>query len=121
MLSNNKKKGNYGETVAAGYLAEKGYVILERNYGGKGGEIDIIALSPDKYTVFIEVKYRKNLANGYPREAVTIAKRRAVIRAAKRYIGEKNVTGDMRFDVLEIYGTTELVVNHLISAFSEWR
>ena len=31
-LSKNKKKGNYAETYAAGYLRRQNYTLLARNY-----------------------------------------------------------------------------------------
>ncbi len=52
----NKIIGKIGENLACGYLVNKGYSILDRNYREKFGEIDIIAKSPDKTLVFIEVK-----------------------------------------------------------------
>ena len=38
-----KKKGEYGENIAVNYLIGKGFKIIERNYGTRDGEIDIIA------------------------------------------------------------------------------
>lgn len=35
--------GKEGEDVAAQYLKEKGYKILDRNFACKRGEIDIVA------------------------------------------------------------------------------
>ncbi len=41
---NNKTTGDLGETLAAEYLENNGYMISEKNYrAGKIGEIDIIA------------------------------------------------------------------------------
>lgn len=54
-MSNNSV-GQLGENIACGYLVNKGYQIIARNYWEKFGEIDIIAKSPDKTLVFIEVK-----------------------------------------------------------------
>ena len=36
--------GSWGEQAAAKYLIKKGYIILERNFRCRLGEIDIIAL-----------------------------------------------------------------------------
>jgi hypothetical protein len=44
------------ENLACGYLVNKGYSILDKDYWKKFGEIDIIAKSPDKTLVFVEVK-----------------------------------------------------------------
>ena len=48
--------GKIGEDLACGYLVNKGYEILTRNYREKFGEIDIVSKSPDKTLVFVEVK-----------------------------------------------------------------
>ncbi|MFA6136199.1 MAG: YraN family protein [Candidatus Paceibacterota bacterium] len=55
-MNYNKLVGSTGEGVACGYLMEKGYKILFRNYATKFGELDIITKSPDKTLVFCEVK-----------------------------------------------------------------
>jgi hypothetical protein len=48
-LTGNKRTGQQGEEIAAGFLIARGYHILERNFRCKGGEVDIIAtlLAPD--------------------------------------------------------------------------
>jgi Holliday junction resolvase-like predicted endonuclease len=48
-----------GENKVCGYLENNRYSILDRNYRTSFGEIDIIAISPDKTLVFCEVKARK--------------------------------------------------------------
>lgn len=53
--SNTQKIGELGEDVACKYLIKKGFLILERNYTKKWGEIDIIA-QKENILYFIEVK-----------------------------------------------------------------
>lgn len=48
--------GALGEGIACDYLRDKRYKILERNYAKPWGELDIIAVSPSKTLVFVEVK-----------------------------------------------------------------
>ena len=48
--------GKLGEDFACEYLVKNGYKIIERNYRKFYGELDIIALAPDKTLVFVEVK-----------------------------------------------------------------
>jgi putative endonuclease len=48
--------GKKGEEIAAKYIINRGYKILQLNYRQKFGEIDIIAKAPDRTLVFIEVK-----------------------------------------------------------------
>lgn len=55
--SSTQKIGELGEDVACKYLTKKGFLILERNYTKKWGEIDIIA-QKDNILYFVEVKSR---------------------------------------------------------------
>ncbi len=56
-----QETGKSGENLAANYLRKNGYRIIERNKKEKWGELDIIAVAPDKTLVFVEVKtIRKN-------------------------------------------------------------
>jgi putative endonuclease len=54
-ISEKQKIGKLGEDVACKYLEKKGYVILERNYTRKWGEIDIVSCETERIH-FIEVK-----------------------------------------------------------------
>ena len=49
-----KEFGNTGEDIATEYLEKQGYIILERNFYCKQGEIDIIAKDKNE-VVFVEV------------------------------------------------------------------
>ena len=53
--SKSQKTGELGEGIAATYLRNKGFKILERNYTRKWGEIDIVAEKGNKL-YFVEVK-----------------------------------------------------------------
>ena len=52
--------GRRGEWLAVLYLGAKGYRLLERRFGGKGGEIDLI-MARGKSIAFVEVKRRATL------------------------------------------------------------
>lgn len=109
-------KGEAGELSAINYIKEKGYTIVERNYHSRYGEIDIIAKKDNVY-VFIEVKYRKNTAYGYPREFVNIKKQDKIRKTALIYISERDLPGaDFRFDVLEITRSFSNI-EHIENAF----
>ena len=58
-----RARGARHEELAAAFLEKQGYVILEKNFFCRTGEIDIIAREGDTL-VFVEVKYRKDLAAG---------------------------------------------------------
>jgi len=115
---NTKNTGDAGETIAAQYLINKGYNILERNYYIRNAEIDIIA-EKDSYIVFIEVKTRNSTRHGMPKEAVTKAKQKSISIAALTYlqkIGKLDYA--VRFDVIEILKIdTAYHINHIKQAF----
>ncbi|HEV2512706.1 YraN family protein [Bosea sp. (in: a-proteobacteria)] len=52
--------GRRGEWLAVAFLTLKGYRLLQRRFGGKGGEIDLIMARGDDI-VFVEVKVRAAL------------------------------------------------------------
>jgi putative endonuclease len=65
--------GRRGEWLAVLYLTAKGYRLLGRRFGGKGGEIDLIMARGDSI-VFVEVKARALI--GDAAAAITADKRR---------------------------------------------
>jgi putative endonuclease len=65
--------GRRGEDVAANYLADQGFTVVERNWRCEHGEIDLIGFD-GRETVFVEVKTRSSTAFGHPFEAITDAK-----------------------------------------------
>lgn len=110
----NVEKGRLGENVAVNYIIEKNYIVLERNFRAFTGEIDIIA-EKDGEIVFIEVKYRNNIKNGYPREAVNKAKQKKIKNTALAYIEKYGMSEkNFRFDVIEILGNN---IEHIENAF----
>lgn len=103
---NTRKKGSLYEQYAANYLYSHGIDILEYNYRIRRGEIDLIG-KDGEYTVFFEVKYRRDLAKGTPAEAVTYQKQKNICKVADYYrfqhqIGEFS---PIRYDVIAICGT----------------
>ena len=80
-----KQSGNYGEDLAAKYLKNNGYKILERNYRIRGGEIDIVAKEGETL-VFVEVKTRYSHEFGTPVESMTFWKIKALLKTALFYI-----------------------------------
>ena len=72
---NTKEIGNLGEDTACEYLKSHGYMILQRNYHSRYGEIDIIASKGDT-VVFCEVKTRKNSSFGHASEYVDFRKQK---------------------------------------------
>ena len=107
-------EGKLGEVRAEQYLADLGYVILERNFKSAGSEIDLIARDGDAI-VFVEVKTRMSTRAYSGREAVTAAKQRRICKGAMYYMMRRGLLNrQARFDVIEIQGTR---VSHILNAF----
>lgn len=94
--------GRLCECTAAQFLKKRGYVILERNYRCRFGEIDIIAKDGD-YIVFVEVKSRASPLFGEPYLRITKKKKEKIIRSALSYLKKcSSVWVDCRIDVVSI-------------------
>ena len=107
MAVNKRAAGADKEQLAARYLVDNGYTVLERNFRNKTGEIDIIA-KKDNYIVFVEVKYRSNNKYGYAVEAVNYRKKQIIRPVAQFYMATRYKSCDIpcRFDVIGIDGET---------------
>lgn len=66
--------GRAGEARAARHLEAQGYDVVDRNWRGLGGEIDLVATRAGEVVV-VEVKTRRSEAYGHPFEAVDARKR----------------------------------------------
>lgn len=109
-----KEFGNTGEDIATEYLEKQGYIILERNFYCKQGEIDIIAKDKNE-VVFVEVKSRSDVEYGLPSEAVTKQKIKHLCRTARYFLYKNKMFNKfIRFDVVEILiKSGKFNVNHI--------
>jgi putative endonuclease len=82
-----KNYGNLGEDIAAKYLQQKGYTIIQRNYSQRAGEIDIIARKHG-IIYFVEVKSRHNTSFATPADSVNAKKRRHISAAAALWFAQ---------------------------------
>ena len=98
------KTGYDGEELATNYLKRNNYLIIERNFLCKQGEIDIIAKDKkENEYVFIEVKTRKNRKYGNPVEAVDNRKQKHIVNTTKYYVYKNKLENAfIRFDVISI-------------------
>lgn len=117
-----KELGRRGEAIAAIYLVNRGYEIVERNYSCPFGEADIIAKIDDEY-VLVEVKTRLSLGGrqwwSLPELAVDEQKQARYRRIALCYSSERPNVERMRFDVvaINVVGEGSARLRHLVGAF----
>jgi putative endonuclease len=80
----NKYTGKKGEEMAAAYLIQNGYKIVERNWRFKHWEVDIIA-SKGNCMHFFEIKTRGSDMYGHPEESISKQKMVNLRNAAEEY------------------------------------
>lgn len=104
-----KSMGASGEDIAAKFLKDKGYKIIERNFknykGRQLGEIDIIA-EKNKEIVFVEVKTRElaKYQGTLPEENITFSKLHKLSKIANSYIKTKNLWSlSYHFDAVSVW------------------
>ena len=101
-----KEKGNFAEDRAISYLQELGFLVIDRNYYSRFGEIDIIAVK-DKVLHFIEVKS----GNYEPIYKVTPSKVSKIYKTAQIYISKKRIDMDFCIDALVVCEDIEFIEN----------
>lgn len=107
MLTQKREFGDWGEKISQEYLENKGYKIIDRNYSKRWGEIDLIAESPEKELVFVEIKTRelKNRPSAFlPEDSVNFSKQQKLIKTARTFLYENKYPEDIawRIDVIAI-------------------
>jgi putative endonuclease len=110
--------GQRGENVAARYLRNQGYKILERNFRCDVGEVDIIARD-GRTLVFAEVKTRE-YDDPTPEDQINRDKRHQLTKAATFYLARYGVPQPAaRFDVVAIVWPSgrEPQIRHTTDAF----
>ncbi len=111
--------GAYGERVAVAHLLEQGMVVLDRNWRGRGGELDVV-LRDGASVVFAEVKTRRSERFGTPAEAVGPAKVRRLRRLAAQWLAATGLRPrEVRFDVVSVLpqASGRARVEHIRAAF----
>ncbi|MCO5090276.1 YraN family protein [Bosea sp. (in: a-proteobacteria)] len=91
--------GRRAEWLAILWLCAKGYRLLERRFGGKGGEIDLV-MKRGRTIAFVEVKARARLDDALI--AITPEKRRLIERRVRHWLARNPwATGHyLRFDAV---------------------
>ncbi len=116
-----RRDGAEGEALAADYLQEKGYTVLDANYHHVHREIDLVVRKGD-CVAFVEVKTRSSDAILEAPLAVGRRKQMFLFSAASRFLAQRRV-GDceVRFDIVWVEVDKEgnkHVVEHIEGAFT---
>ena len=94
--------GQYGEGLAARYLVDAGFTILERNWRCPLGEVDIVARDGDSL-VICEVKTRTGTSHGTGLEAITGQKATRLRRLAAYWLEVHSVQPEaVRIEVVSV-------------------
>ncbi len=111
--------GRWGEGIAAEFLEDGGYSVIQRNWRSPLGEIDIVAIK-DGCTAFVEVKTRSSTRYGHPFEAISTHKLARLRRLAQSWCRQQDPHPDrIRIDAIAVVGTPGNVpkVEHLMGVF----
>jgi putative endonuclease len=101
-MDHRQSLGQRGEDLACAELEKLGYVIVDRRFRTRCGELDIVARDAG-VLVFVEVKARSGSNFGTPLESVTWQKRQRLSQMAASYLCLKRLTSvACRFDVVSV-------------------
>ena len=106
--SETQKIGEIGENIAVKFLMKHGFLVLDRNYTKKWGEIDIIA-EKDNKLYFVEVKSvsretlkdvnHETLDNYHPEDNMHPWKLKRMSRTIQTYLLSKNIDEEKEWQV----------------------
>jgi putative endonuclease len=111
--------GEEGERIAAVWLAERGWRILDRRFRNGHRDLDLVA-EREGLVAFVEVKTRRGKDFGHPVEAVNWRKQRELVRSASVWIA-RHGSGEQtfRFDVVGVLMSGDgCLVRHVENAFA---
>ncbi len=104
-----RAKGDIGENIACKYLENKGFIVVDRNYLRKWGELDIIA-QKDKIIHFFEVKsvtadFSNENDSHKPEDNVHGLKVKRIRRMIETYLEEtkRGLDGEFQFHVITVF------------------
>lgn len=111
-------RGLAGEDAAVLFLEKQGYVVLERNWRCKAGELDIICLHQET-VVFVEVRTRTEPAMVSPANSVNRAKIIRLARAASYFLSQRKWwEKPCRFDLIAVIDAGQGTrLEHIPNAF----
>ncbi|MEK7642343.1 MAG: YraN family protein [Patescibacteria group bacterium] len=111
-MAKHNEIGEKGEGVAARYLEKKRYIVVNRNYRRKWGELDIIA-QKDGILHFVEVKtvsrvswggrFEQEVNNYRPEDNMHPWKLKRLSRAIQTYLLENKSEAEWQFDLICVF------------------
>ncbi|PXW33519.1 UNVERIFIED_CONTAM: putative endonuclease [Williamsia faeni] len=114
-----REVGQLGEDLAVRFLEDAGWVVVERNWRCRYGELDVIAVDGVALVV-VEVKARTGALFGDVAEAVSFEKYKRMRRLAGLWLREQNRRWPVvRFDVVavQLNSSEEPTFSHLRGVF----
>ncbi len=94
-----RAKGNLAEDKACRFLDENGFMIVERNFYSRFGEIDIIAIK-DEVLHFVEVKSGLDFVSAI--QNITPRKLSRLIKTGDVYIKKNRLDVDFVYDAIVV-------------------
>ena len=102
-MASHNELGKWGEEIAAAYLRDKGFVIVERNWHSQHRDLDIVAIDGSEM-VFVEVKARSSEMFAYPDQTITPKKRLNLQQSINHYVKSHHITQRFRIDIITVIG-----------------
>ncbi|MFT3794639.1 YraN family protein [Flavobacterium sp.] len=116
-MAQHNELGKLGEAMAAEFLRQEGYEILETNWVFQKAEIDILAQKGNVLAV-VEVKTRSSIDFGLPQDFVKPQKIQLLVKAVNQYVNAHNLEVNVRFDIMAIAKDgNQFKIEHLADAF----
>jgi putative endonuclease len=116
--------GAQGERIAAAHLTRRGLRLLDRNWRGPAGEVDLVLRDPVTDEIVVaEVKTRAGAGYGHPFEAITPPKLARLRRLAGEWCAahpeEAGPHPRVRIDAVAVIAPRDrpAVVEHLQGVF----
>jgi putative endonuclease len=113
LTSSTRQLGQTGEDTAAGYLIQRGYTLVARNWRCDEGEVDLIMRQGERL-IFVEVKSVSRAKTEDAALKVNRAKQRRLVRCLYTYLDIHHL-GDIetRVDVIAIAFTPSVpIIEH---------
>lgn len=105
-MADKDELGRAGEERAARYFLDDGFTLVDRNWRGSAGEIDIVAVDTH-HVVVVEVKTRRGEGFGHPFEAIDARKRARLWRLACEWVASHRDLAQgrtLRIDAIAVLG-----------------